>query len=388
MLASLDRVSVRTPLFLCWVVLTGCSTRPQPISPAFRPAPVAIETTLLLIGDAGEPTDRNPVLAALEREVSTNAASTTVVFLGDNIYPDGLPDSTAPARRVGAVGRPAMELRLDEQVTAAGKAGRVYFVPGNHDWASHGDGGWDAILRQGRYLSGNGEARLLPENGCPGPAVVDLSSRVRLMLLDTQWWLHDGPRPGPESSCDAATLAEVSDAVMGAIQSASDRHVIVAGHHPLESSGPHGGGFGWLDHLFPLRAMAKWAWFPLPVIGSAYPIARKLGVYRQDLSSSRYAELRAALETAFSEVSPLVYVAGHEHGLEVHRGPGAQYTLVSGAGSSGEVSKLRPKNGTVFSASADGFMRLDVYRDGRVQLAVITVDESGNSRDAWVQWLE
>ena len=33
-----------------------------------------------------------------------------------------------------------------------------------------------------------------------------------------------------------------------------------------------------------------------------------------------------------------------EHGLEVHRGPGARYTLVSGAGSSGEVSKLRPKN--------------------------------------------
>ena len=117
MLASLDRVSVRTPLFLWWVVLTGCSTRPQPISPSFRPAPVAIETTLLLIGDAGEPTDRDPVLAALEREVSTNAASTTVVFLGDNVYPDGLPDSTAPARR-------AMERRLDEQVTAAGKAGR------------------------------------------------------------------------------------------------------------------------------------------------------------------------------------------------------------------------------------------------------------------------
>ena len=381
MVASLDRVSVRTPLFLWWVVLTGCSTLPQPISPAFRPAPVAIETTLLLIGDAGEPTDRDPVLAALEREVSTNAASTTVVFLGDNIYPDGLPESTAPARR-------ALESRLDEQVTAAGEAGRVYFIPGNHDWASHGDDGWDAILRQGRYLAENGEARLLPENGCPGPAVVDLGSRVRLILIDTQWWLHDGPRPGPESSCDAATLAELSNAVMGAIQSASDRHVIVAGHHPLESSGPHGGRFGWLDHLFPLRPVAKWAWLPLPVIGSAYPIARKSGVLRQDLSSPRYTELRAALETAFSDVPPLVYVAGHEHSLEVHRGPGARYTLVSGAGSSGEMSKLRPKKGTVFAVSADGFMRLDVYRDGRVQLAVITVDEGGDSRDAWVQWLD
>ena len=234
MVASLDRVSVRTPLILWWVVLTGCATRPQPISPASRPAPVAIETTLLLIGDAGAPTDRDPVLAALEREIDRDAASTTVVFLGDNIYPDGMPDSAAPSRK-------DMERRLDQQVRAADEASRVYFVPGNHDWASHGDDGWDAILRQGRYLAENGEARLLPEDGCPGPSVVDLGSRVRLILLDTQWWLHDGPRPGPDSSCNAATLTEVSDAVKSAIRSASDRHVIVAGHHPLESSGPHGG---------------------------------------------------------------------------------------------------------------------------------------------------
>ena len=380
MLASLDRVSVRTPVFLWWVVLTGCSTRPQPISPAFRPAPVAIETTLLLIGDAGAPTDRDPVLAALEREIDRDAASTTVVFLGDNIYPDGMPDSAAPSRK-------DMERRLDQQVRAADQASRVYFVPGNHDWASQGDDGWDAILRQGRYLAENGEARLLPEDGCPGPAVVDLGSRVRLILLDTQWWLHDGPRPGPDSSCNAATLTEVSDAIKSAIQSASDRHVIVAGHHPLESSGPHGGRFGWLDHLFPLRAVAKWAWIPLPVIGSAYPIARMSGAFRQDLSSSRYAELRAALQAAFAGVSPLVYVAGHEHALEVHRGPGAQYTLVSGTGSSGEARALHPQKGTVFAASADGFMRLDAYRDGRVQLTVVTLDESGDSRDAWVQWL-
>ena len=71
----------------------------------------------------------------------------------------------------------------------------------------------------------------------------------------------------------------------------------------------------------------------------------------------------------------------------MYRGPGAQYTLVSGAGSSGEANALRPRKGTAFAVSADGFMRLDVYRDGRVQLAVITVDEGGDSRDAWVQWL-
>ena len=336
---------------------------------------------MLLIGDAGEPTDRDPVLAALEREVGHGTGSTTVVFLGDNIYPNGLPDITEPSRR-------DMERRLDEQAAAASAADRVYFLPGNHDWAPHSDEGWDAIRRQGRYLAENGKARLLPENGCPGPEVVDLGARVRLIMLDTQWWLHDGPRPTSDSLCDSATPTEVTDAVKRAIETASDRHVVVAGHHPLVSSGPHGGKFGWLDHLFPLREVAEWAWIPLPVIGSAYPLARKSGVSKQDLSSSEYKELRAALQAAFALESPLVYAAGHEHGLEVHRGPGAQYTLVSGAGSFGEVSTLRPEEGNLFAASADGFMRLDVYRSGRVQLSVITVDESGDPHDAWVQWLQ
>lgn len=33
------------------------------------------------------------------------------------------------------------------------------------------------------------DGRLLPSNGCSGPAAVDIG-RLRLILLDTQWWLH------------------------------------------------------------------------------------------------------------------------------------------------------------------------------------------------------
>src|SRR2546422_8176212 len=31
-----------------------------------------------------------------------------------------------------------------------------------------------------------------PGGGCPGPRVVDLAGGVRLVALDTEWWLHDG----------------------------------------------------------------------------------------------------------------------------------------------------------------------------------------------------
>jgi len=42
---------------------------------------------------------------------------------------------------------------------------------------------------------------MLPVGGCPGPTVVDLGEVVRLVALDSQWWLQDGPKPGPTSSC-------------------------------------------------------------------------------------------------------------------------------------------------------------------------------------------
>jgi len=370
---------VSRPVLLCCLLLSGCATRQHP-PPVVRPDPAGIETTVLLIGDAGAPASPGPVLEALEREIDRDAASTTVVFLGDNIYPRGMPDSAAPSRGDA-------ERRLAAQMAAAAGAAGVYFIPGNHDWARDGDDGWNAIRRQGRYLAENGRGRMLPRDGCPGPDIVELGAHVRLVLLDTQWWLHPGPRPGPESSCAAATPASVVAAIGSAIRSAAGRHVVVAGHHPLESSGPHGGRFGWLDHVFPLRAVAGWAWVPLPVIGSAYPIARRSGLSRQDRSSSASTQLRTALQAAFAQDPPLVYAAGHEHGLEVHRGSGARYTLVSGAGSPGHLSALHPSDETLFAMSANGFMRVDAYRDGRVLLTVITVDVSGRSSASWEWWL-
>lgn len=366
---------------IAWLLVGGCATHRTPAQQVARPDTPGIETTILLIGDAGAPVANDPVLAALEREIGRGAAATTVVFLGDNIYPRGLPESAAGSR-------PDAERRIGAQVAASANAARVLFIPGNHDWDRHGSEGWNAIRREGRYLAGHGSARLLPEDGCPGPAIVDPGPAVRLVLLDTQWWLHGGPRPGPGSSCVAATPDAVVTATADAIRSAGGRRVIVAGHHPLVSSGPHGGRFGWTDHIFPLRALAGWAWLPLPVIGSAYPIARLAGVSRQDQSSSEYAVFRDALLSAFAPEPPLVYVSGHEHALEVHHGPGAEFTLISGAGSTGEHSALHPREGTVFAASVNGFLRLDAYRDGRVRLTVVAVDvDDGGSTDAWGDWL-
>src|SRR5207237_748515 len=191
---------------------------------------------------------------------------------------------------------------------------------------------------QARFVAPPRDAHVpfLPGGGCPGPAVLDVGRVVRLVALDTQWWLQEGPKPQhPASSCPADSEREVIDSVRAALGTAGARRVVVIAHHPLVSGGPHGGYFGWQDHVFPLRNFKSWLWIPLPLIGSVYPIARESGISRQDVSSATYRRMRAALDSAFAGSAPFIYAAGHDHALQVIGGTSARSALVSGAGTFG-----------------------------------------------------
>jgi hypothetical protein len=351
-----------------------------------RPAPGAVEITMFLIGDAGAPAPTGePVLKGLAEELGRAAGQRVVVFLGDNVYPRGLPDSAAPDRA-------EMERRLNAQVDLVKAAGaRGIFVPGNHDWAKHGADGWNAIRRQGRQIARRGapEVELLPADGCPGPAVVDLGRRVRLITLDTQWWLHGGPRPvGPQSKCRAANERAVADSLKADLASAGDRKVVVAAHHPLASGGEHGGYFGVQSYIFPLRLVKPWLWIPLPGIGSTYPIARQSGFSNQDMAGTLNQRMRDMLQRAMRDRPPLVWADGHDHNLQVLKGLSARWLLVSGAGIFGHEGPVNRLPETRFASQDAGFMRVEFLTDGRERLGVLAVDREGRLQERFSAWLE
>jgi hypothetical protein len=343
-----------------------------------------VEVALYLIGDAGAPKPDDQVLAALEADVGRHPERSTVVFLGDNIYPKGMPDSAAPNRAES-------ERRLQEQIDAVLDAGgRAVFVPGNHDWMRHGADGWNAIRRQQAYIEAQGtpDVVLLPRGGCPGPDVLDLGARLRVVLVDTQWWLHKQAKPEPPTSqCGADDYAEVTDSLRAVIRSAGDRYVAVMAHHPLASGGKHGGHFSILEHIFPLREIESWLWLPLPIIGSAYPVARMSGISSQDIPSGAYQEMRDSLHAAFAEAPPLIYAGGHEHNLQVLDGEVVEHMLVSGGGYYDHRDRAVYLEQTRFASPEGGFMRVDVLRDGRARLAVFTIDEEAHATEAFTMWL-
>ena len=366
----------RLPRILCLLLVSACS-HIQPY-PALDTPDVAadpqVQARLILVGDAGRPVPG--VLAAVRAWSDKAPESTTVVYLGDNIYEDGLPPGPAVAEK--AV--------LDQLIAAVGPA-RGIFVPGNHDWRA----GRSGIERQADYVQRSGASiRLLPAAGCPGPATDDALDGVRLLVLDTDWLLQPA---ADASGCDlgADASSTISRRLGSAVAQAGDDVLVVVAHHPPRTYGPHGGFFDWRDHLFPLTRIAPWAWLPLPLVGSLYPLGRARLAHDQDAYSKHYRAMQADLATAFSGyrgARPLIFAGGHDHSLQVlaRRQPSDvwDYVLVSGAASVDKLTAVTHGPDTMFAHLAHGFMTLDVYSDGRVLLRVIESEPVGVAFTRWL----
>lgn len=336
-------------LLLAAALAGGCVSLapcPPPPPPAPQLPAAEIDSVLFLIGDAGEANPSGePVLGALriaigEAVAAVGAERVAVVFLGDNLYPDGLLAESHPQRK-------ALQRRLDAQLGVLAQPGKPLgiFIPGNHDWGENAADGAVRLARQESYIAekSGGQARLEPAGGCPGPVVLDRGERLRLVLVDTHWLLRRGPVPeGPESGCAAGSREEWLRQIGAALAERGERRVVVAAHHPIESGGPHGG------HRWP----------------------RSLGWQPQDLSNIRYHGLRRSFEEIFARHPPLVYAAGHDHGLQVLRGQGYPFQLISGAGTSTRLSGVEALPATLACRQGTGFARLDLARDGSGRLGL------------------
>jgi hypothetical protein len=342
---------------------------------------------IILIGDAGEPAKDHPepVLVGLRKEASI-VDSTVVVFLGDNIYPNGLPEENHKKRK-------EYERRLDEQISAVENAGvTAYFISGNHDWASDNDIGWKQLKRQAEYISNKNlsNIKFAPLNACPGPELVSFGSIINLIFLDTQWFLQKKGRPSPEDcNCKYYNDYDIINATDSLLRLSKNKITIIAAHHPLSTHGSHGGHFTWKQHIFPLTEVGSALWIPLPIIGSSYPLARNWGISNQDISSSVYGNYISKMENVLSKHSGIVYASGHEHAIQIIDGVGDNTYVVSGGGIYDDINSIGNGDDTILSGEYAGFVLIDLLKDNRAKLTVIKIiNIKGDTEKTFTMWLD
>ncbi len=293
---------------------------------------IVVEQRIILIGDAGLFRENDKTLAALGDWAGEVDAS-AVLFLGDNIYDNGLVEEA----------RAEAEQILSQQLAATEKL--KVFLPGNHDWGMDpAQQNLEAILNQQSFIDSwpQGDARFLPRDGCLGPATVEFPGQSRavvLVLVDPTPFLTPRLLDVCKESADEQAHF---DALAATLEQHADDYVIMASHYPLLTGGPHGGlSYGGIGDII------------VDIYGRMYG---GLG----NTYEPRYADWIERVEAVMREHPPLIYAAGHDHNLQVlDGGEVATVQVVSGAGAKKRVSTVTDLPQTWFAHAAAGFVVLD-----------------------------
>lgn len=321
--------------------------------------------TFYLIGDAGlSPSGgMNPVLQRFRDRLDQADANSTAIFLGDNMYPKGLPKEDAASYETA-------KGQLDAQLaTLSTFPGQPLFIPGNHDWYSQGIEG---LKRQEQYVERALKRKdvFLPEDGCP-LKVETLSEELVLMVVDSEWYLANWDRtPAINDDCEIKSREAFWNELGSEIKKHAGKTILLALHHPVFTYGEHGGQYTLRQQLFPGPER-----LPLPVLGSLANLFRKVGgVSREDLYNKRYLQFRNRLRTLARHGERVILASGHEHTLQYIVEEGLPQ-IVSGAGAKEGATRLL--GGSKFSTGMGGYAVLEVYPKGASTVTYYTVDAKG-----------
>ncbi|WP_225035226.1 metallophosphoesterase [Winogradskyella sp. SM1960] len=306
-------------------------------------------TNVFLIGDVGKPEADGSApksLLKLQRQFGNADKNDVLLFLGDNIYPKGIPLKNDKAIKDA---EHALNLQLEAAKTFPG---HVYFLPGNHDWYS----GLKGLKRQEKMVEDAlGKNTFQPENGCPIEKI-NLSDDIVMLMVDSHWYITNwNNHPTINDDCEIKSRADFLDEFRSEIKKARGKTTLVAIHHPMYSNGPHNGRYGVKENMK-----------PLPILGTIKNILRtSTGIVNADLSNQFYNDLRKNLVVAAQQNDNVIFLSGHEHNLQYLETDNITQ-IVSGSGS--KSTPLRMRNPNNYGHSVPGYAVLNIGNDKSVDV--------------------
>ncbi|WP_203296306.1 metallophosphoesterase [Luteirhabdus pelagi] len=348
----------------CLLILVGCAT----YEPQYRTEEGSIisedgfdkfskgkqlEKTFYLIGDAGiSPMDGMSTGLILFREYlkDEDTKDDYAIFLGDNIYDNGMPPEGDPER-------PFSEHYMDAQFQSLENFdGTSYIIPGNHDWYWNG---LEGLYREQQYIAKHlSEEGLQPQDGCPLVSY-SVSPNVQLIIIDSQWYLEDwNLHPEINDGCEIKSRDKFFIELENEFEKNKNKTIVFAMHHPMFTNGSHGGYFSLEKHLYPTQSK-----FPLPILASLVAqIRAQGGVSVQDRYNELTNKLMNRLAPLAEKHGKVVIASGHEHTLQYHETDAGLIQIVSGSGAKDSFAALGQHG--LFSYGGQGFAVLDLFDDG------------------------
>ena len=337
--------------------------------------------TLYLVGDGGDiddPDAGNFVMDAIRKNISKENENTSLVFLGDNIYPAGMPKKDASSRNLS-------EAIIQSQLDLATEfPGKTYFIPGNHDWNKMSEGGLKAIKRQEKFIEeyfqdDDPNVRVYPSYGCADPKVVKIHKDLAFVFIDTQWWLQDwNLEKKINRGCEIKSKSDFLNTIEEILTEHKNDEVVILMHHPIHSDGTHGGFFPLKDHLFPLANINN-LYIPLPIIGSLYPLMRKSGIAKQDIPNARNKEIMQGINDIAARLRmTVIFASGHDHNLQYFDFDKRKYIV---SGSAAKTDFVKKGGNATFASESRGFVKVEFYEDSEAWVNFYHVADFGQEAE-------
>lgn len=304
--------------------------------------------TFFAVGDAGHP---GPILTMTAAAMAKHAAELTasgdrleaVLFLGDNVYPNGLNrEPEERSRLIQEVVGPHRPL-----LAQVGK-GNVHTVAGNHDY-------YCGVLGPAPYgtcHAGNRYESLIPDwtyySGMPASVRYATSAggrdSIELFIFDSAILLQ---RPLAEWR---SYLDSLSSLLAASARNGSVRWRLILAHHSPYSVGAHGGYRGW----DPERMEVLYVGSCIHEGDDPFKYVERLAGYHEDVCDPTYQKYKDSLFAVIdgSGVTIQAMFAGHDHTLQLlnhrSRAGSPKIFVVSGAGSKQDYVRS-PLRGSIYS---------------------------------------
>ena len=252
------------------------------------------------------------------------------------------------------------------QLAKTNDKGNIIFLPGDLEWNHAERKGWKKVVALEKYLEsklGKGNA-IFPQKACLGPAVLDIGEHLRIVSINSQWFVQKDNRPEEEdANCNILNESEFWDEVDDILTDADNRNLVIAIHHPILSYGQYAGYKSGVRHLSP------------PIIGSFLAAYHQNIGNSKDLNNKEFRNFSKELLHRSKKHPGVIFVSGHERDIQVLKDDG-NYHINSGA-----LENARPVakgEATIYRQKKTGFAKLIFQKNGEVSVQTFAISQGKN----------